>query len=264
LKGRQGIGKSTFWRYLATDSWFNDTWQKDPKDLFLSIQKCWIYELSELDHMTSKHDAAYLKALLSSKSDEFRRPYERASDSHPRPSIFVGSVNRSDFLVDVTGSRRFWVLDLPDQQIDLPKLKANREHIWKAAVIAFKNHELPILSNKSQQKSDFNNLLFESEHPFLSAFHEWLNDPMREDSWVEGVDGKQKTISRWINIDISNGFTTRDILVYSRVRSENNIKQIDYRHAAECLRQLGYEMNDKQATRGKDRVRYWKKVNKPD
>ncbi len=270
LKGRQGVGKSSFWRFLATDQFFNDTWQTDPKDLFLAIQKCWIYELSELDHMTSKHDAAYLKALLSSKSDEFRRPYERASDSHPRPSIFVGSVNRSDFLVDVTGSRRFWVLDLPNKMIDLPKLKANRDNIWKSAILAYKNGEQPILSEKSQKQSEFNNLMFESEHQFMSAFYEWLNNPMREDSWQETVEGKVKTISRWIKYDISAGFTTREILINSRCRSESNIKPADFRQAAECLRQLSYiqakdpKKRDLDIDQGK-RVRLWvKKTNKPD
>ena len=36
LKGEQGIGKSSFWRILASDDWFCDTWQQTEKDLFLT------------------------------------------------------------------------------------------------------------------------------------------------------------------------------------------------------------------------------------
>ena len=33
LVGKQGTGKSTFWRYLASDPWFCDTWQPREQDL---------------------------------------------------------------------------------------------------------------------------------------------------------------------------------------------------------------------------------------
>ena len=112
--------------------------------------------------------------------------------------------------------------------------------------------------------------MFESEHPFMSAFYEWLNNPMREDSWQETVEGKVRTISRWLKYDISAGFTTREILINSRCRSENNIKSADFRQAAECLRQLSYvqtkdpKKRDLDIDQGK-RVRLWiKKSNKPD
>ncbi len=79
LVGKQGTGKSTFWRYLASDDWFCDTWQPKEQDLFMAIQSCWFYEIAELDRVNPDgQKAAKLKALLSSPVDRFRRPYGKA------------------------------------------------------------------------------------------------------------------------------------------------------------------------------------------
>ena len=43
---------------------------------YVNIQTNWIFELAELDGMTNKKDAAQIKSLLSSSTDNFRRPYE--------------------------------------------------------------------------------------------------------------------------------------------------------------------------------------------
>ena len=52
LVGKQGTGKSTFWRYLASDEFFADTWQPKPQDLAMMLQRCWIFEIAELDRIT--------------------------------------------------------------------------------------------------------------------------------------------------------------------------------------------------------------------
>ena len=161
LKGEQGIGKSSFWRILASDDWFCDTWQQTEKDLLLTIQTCWLFEIAELDGMTNKKDAAQIKSLLSSSKDNFRRPYEATNDFHPRPSIFVGTCNRADFLTDATGSRRFQIIDLQDNFIDLEKLKKDRLKILKGALIAYRNGEKTYLDNAYQLESDLNNLNYQ-------------------------------------------------------------------------------------------------------
>ena len=86
LVGKQGTGKSTFWRYLASDAFFADTWQPKLQDLAMILQRCWIFEIAELDRISPNSEkAATLKALLSSPIDTFRRPYGRSIGSYPRP-----------------------------------------------------------------------------------------------------------------------------------------------------------------------------------
>ena len=228
LKGEQGIGKSSFWRILAGHDWFCDTWQTTEKDLLLIIQTCWLFEIAELDGMTNKKDAAQIKSLLSSSKDNFRRPYEAAPDAHPRPSIFVGTCNRADFLTDSTGSRRFQIIDLEDKFIDLEKLEKDRLKILKGALIAYRNGEKTYLDTEYQLESDLHNLDYQQENPFMSAFEKWLSKERKVDNLGEFVD-------------ISKGFTAKDIIVWSKCRDESKVNTADCRMAANCLRLLGYK-----------------------
>ena len=150
LKGDQGIKKSTFWRVLCegehfNSGWFCDTPQENRKDLMLTIHSCWIYEFQELDGTTTQKDQASVKNLITGTSDKFRAPYAATVDDHARASILVGTVNSDDFLRDFTGARRFWVIDLPDQQLDIEKLDRDRDKIWKAAFLEYEKGVLPYL-----------------------------------------------------------------------------------------------------------------------
>ena len=178
--------------------------------------------------MTNKKDAAQIKSLLSSSKDNFRRPYEAAPDTHPRPSIFVGTCNRADFLTDSTGSRRFQIIDLENNFIDLEKLEKDRLNILKAALIAYKKGEKTYLDDVYQFESDLHNLDYQQENPFTSAFEKWLNKDRKVDNVGEFVD-------------ISNGFTAKEIIVWSKCRDESRVNTADCRMAANSLRLLGYK-----------------------
>jgi len=248
LKGSQGIGKSSFWRILASDEWFCDTWQEKDQDLFMAIQTCVIYELAELDSMTSKKDAGRVKALLSSATDTFKRPYARGIGKHPRPSILVGSCNASDFLNDPTGSRRFWVIDLGNQFINLEKLKRDRERIFKAAVLAYRAKEKSELTKEEQFKSNLNNQLYEAENPFYFQIYQWINNPKWEVDYYE--KGKEK------------GFTTAQALTESGCRDRNQVKNPDLKMAACVLKDLDFEQRNQGYDAGKKTPRKWYKIDR--
>ncbi len=176
LVGKQGTGKSTFWRYLASDAFFADTWQPKSQDLAMMLQRCWIFEIAELDRISpSSEKAATLKALLSSPIDTFRRPYGRSIGAYPRPSIMVSSCNRTDFLNDPTGSRRYWVINLEEKLINNKKVLKDRDRIWKAALLAYKEGMILDLEDKYKKEINIRNFNFEAEHPFYSRIEEWTN-----------------------------------------------------------------------------------------
>ena len=54
FKGGQDIGKSSVVRNLASPDWVCDTSQDNDKDFKMAIHSTWIYELAELDSITSK------------------------------------------------------------------------------------------------------------------------------------------------------------------------------------------------------------------
>ena len=233
LVGKQGTGKSTFWRCLASDTFFADTWQPKPQDLAMIMQRCWIFEIAELDRISPNSEkAATLKALLSSPVDTFRRPYGRSIGSYPRPSIMVSSCNRTDFLNDPTGSRRYWVINLEGKLINNKMVLKDRDKIWKGAVLAYKEGMILDLEDKYKQEINIRNLNFEAEHPFYSRIEEWTN--------------KEHNKYR---------FTTVQALVNSGCRSDEHVTDKDVKEAADCLRKLGHDK--KQYRFGGRKTYYW-------
>lgn len=220
LTGKEGIRKSTFWKELATEDWFCDTWQSKQQDLFMAINQCLIYELAELDGITSVKAQASLKAVFSSATDTYKRPYARGTGKFPRPSILVATSNRCDFLSDPSAShRRFWVIPVK-KEIDTEKVKQDRKRILKAAILAYRNGRKPYLKKELQDESNRRNKNFQAEHPFMEK------------------------LSAWVVSEFS--FSGRDALIGSGLRLEENINARDLKEVSNCLKALGFEKDDTQ------------------
>jgi putative DNA primase/helicase len=138
LKGVQGCRKSTTCAVLGGE-WFKDSdIDLSSKDRFSSLEGAWIYELGELDAMR-KADARALKAFVSSQIDSYRPAYGRNCVDVPRTTVFIGTTNDAEFLVDATGSRRFWVVEVG--QCDPDALEQDREQLWAEALHAYRAGE---------------------------------------------------------------------------------------------------------------------------
>ncbi|WP_019503808.1 VapE domain-containing protein [Pleurocapsa sp. PCC 7319] len=118
-------------------------------------------EWGELDKIFSKRQAGDLKAFLSCRKDTFREPYARTTKDYPRHSIIVGSVNDSSFLVDSTGNRRYWVIPVQTKEIDIKRLKEERDGIWASAVAAYREGETWWLSKEEEKRNLKNNCRFQ-------------------------------------------------------------------------------------------------------
>jgi predicted P-loop ATPase len=116
LKGEQGAGKTQWLTRLAPLGFVKTGLQLNPanKDSVLEATSIWIAELGEFDGTTTKSATAILKAFLSKRVDNIRKPYGIAEELIPRKTLFCGSVNTESFLVDDTGNRRYWVLEIGD------------------------------------------------------------------------------------------------------------------------------------------------------
>ena len=67
-----------------------------------------------LEEAKAKAEAETIKLYISKQTDRFRPAYGRRLQEFPRQCIFIGTTNETQFLRDVTGNRRFWVVDTPD------------------------------------------------------------------------------------------------------------------------------------------------------
>ncbi|MGB0561033.1 MAG: VapE domain-containing protein [Spirulinaceae cyanobacterium] len=134
---RQGTRKTDFFHNLIPEGYFDNSMRFDIgakyEDQVMHLHKFWMVEWGEIDTIFRKRDASFVKGFLSIQSDTLRRPYMRSNETLPRPSIIIGTTNQSDFLVDTTGDRRFWVVPVRCPEIPIKTLTAERDQLWAAA-----------------------------------------------------------------------------------------------------------------------------------
>lgn len=255
LKGGQDIGKSSVVRNLASPDWVCDTSQDNDKDFLQAIHSGWIYELAELDSIVSKKEAGKLKNWISSPKDNFRPPYGRTMEPHERRSIFIGTSNRDDFLRDETGASRWWVVELPHNankgfRINHDRVRQDRDAIWKAAVLAHRAGELPLLTDAQQAESNRRNLGFEVDHPWEDFIVEWLEKP-----------GAPAVFTTEQCFHLSGCYGSDPVNVPDWVDYFPPVAQKDAVEIGKILRRLGY-VRDKHQKRenGKKLKRMWRRA----
>ena len=241
LKGEQGLKKSEFWRVLAGD-YFCETQQEQQKDLRMAMNCCWIFEYPEIECFTRQKNSGSTKSLITQRNDDFRPPFASSMGKYPRKSILVGSLNENEFLVDKTGSRRFYIIDLPHnpdigEQLDIDKLTRDRERIYKAAIIAHRNGRKPKLDLELQNESNRRNIDFEHEHPYQRRI--------------------ETKLKQWGDIE----FSIQGLIMDAQIKSyETDITQTDINEVAAIIKRLGYKKTRQGS--GKSRARLWKKLSK--
>ncbi len=116
LIGKQGDGKSTFFKMIAqNDEWYDENFNfKDTnsKTTIENMSGKWILEMGEMD--TMKKDivtADALKAFVTTQADSYRVPFGRRPERRPRQCVFCGTSNDINFLKDRTGNRRYLPVD---------------------------------------------------------------------------------------------------------------------------------------------------------
>lgn len=108
LVGGQGIGKSTFARYLSiTDDWFCTIENIQAKDAVVNLMGKTVVEIEEFVALRNAKSANEAKSFLSKLSDRIRIPYEKYATDVPRTCIFIGTLNERTFLNDHTRERRY-------------------------------------------------------------------------------------------------------------------------------------------------------------
>lgn len=136
LEGKQGARKSTTLRILAGDDWFGDSLPNlQSKDASDYVRGKWIIEMAELSNM-NKAEVEVVKAFISRNSERFRPAYGRNEITYERQCIFAGSTNKTDYLRDETGNRRFWPVKV-GPRCDTDSLKRDRDQIWAEALKCF-------------------------------------------------------------------------------------------------------------------------------
>ena len=144
ISPKQGIGKSEFFKSLASPQWFGDSFAQTDgdKDRILCLHRSWINEISELDQFSSKRDIKQLKGLISTTTDTIRLPYASAMENKARQFVIGATSNsRGLFAID-DEQRRFWAMEVQPTtscgRLDIQWLNEKRDAIWATATKLYK------------------------------------------------------------------------------------------------------------------------------
>ena len=137
LKGAQGCRKSTAVRCLAlrdTDCLEGLTFANDDTEWAIRISGHIIAEIPEMSGY-SRRDVAETKSILSRTEDSYRPKYEKVAVTVPRRCMVVLTTNEPEFLTDVTGNRRFLIIEIADGMIiDTDWIRSNIYQLWAEAL----------------------------------------------------------------------------------------------------------------------------------
>ena len=196
LAGPQGIGKSTFFRFLGA-GWYSDSLCTfEGKDAAELLQGYWIIEAGELTGMT-KSEMNTVKQFLSKGDDVYRAAYGRRTEKHLRQCIIVGTTNETEFLKDYTGNRRFWPVDLTGaghRKNIWKELPSEVSQIWAEAVALYRLGEPLILSRDAERMAEH----AQEEHREASysegAIIEFLEKKVPRDWYERDLYGRRSLI----------------------------------------------------------------------
>ena len=227
LESQQGANKSSGARALFGDAFFGDNLppphSKDASDY---IRGLWGIELAELSNV-SRAEVEHVKAFVTRTEERFRPAYGRNEIVYPRRCVFIGTTNRSDYLRDETGNRRFWPVKI--DRLDVGRISEDRDKIWGAALSLFEAGEQWWLSAEEAKLAERE----QTQRTALDAWFEeiaaWLQSRSNDEVCIKEVAKEcftleAKDISTQVNNRIRSGLIFAGFESSSRRISSGNYK----------------------------------------
>ena len=139
----QGIGKDRVFEAMFAP-YYNEgvpSPRLSQADFALSIAGAVVAHGAEMSAWR-KSDVEEQKAALTRCVDHGRRAYGYEARSYPRGTCLAFSTNDIEFLQDATGNRRYWVVSVIRDRIDIEGLRHDRNQILAEALVRLAAGEL--------------------------------------------------------------------------------------------------------------------------
>ena len=153
LIGGQGCGKTTFLRRLLPghlEQYYLDHLNLSNKfDKEMALTNNLLVNLDELEAIRPSQQAA-LKQTLSKNKVNGRRIYGSSQDDRPRYASFVSSTNNPHPLTDVTGSRRYICVRIPQGVNINNKGDINYEQLYAQVLYELRELKAPYWFNNEE------------------------------------------------------------------------------------------------------------------
>jgi predicted P-loop ATPase len=199
LEGPQGLRKSSACKVLAGGSrYFSDSLppvREGSKDLASHLAGKLLIEVAEMS-AASRADCEALKAFLTRTEETYRPAYARTEVKQPRQCVFIGTTNRSEYLRDATGDRRFWPVKcgVSGDPCDIDGLQEARDQLFAEAFHLYQRGE------KWWPDSDFEVEYIRPEQAKRYDDHPWLGT--LETHFRTHPDMREVTVSGLLNVPI--------------------------------------------------------------
>jgi predicted P-loop ATPase len=238
---QQGTGKSTACSILA-GGWFSDSlpelYHGDPVRLSMHLRGKWLIEISELSAI-GRAEAGALKAFLTQADERYTPKYGRNEVIEPRQCSFIGTTNKTVYLRDETGGRRFW--PVKTGKIDLAALSRDRDQLFAEAMAAYGDGEVWSPDRDFEAK----HIRCEQEARFeADAWETLIAD------WIAGgiPDGSQAS-----GVSAHGKLTVAEVASGALLFDPSRLGTADQRRIAAVLERLGWM----RGARGANGERFW-------
>lgn len=238
---KQGTGKSTFFKTLFGSEFFTDQLGAEitSRDEKMKVASAWCLEWAECDHVYRKKDVSAVKNFITSPVDTFRAPYARKEESHPRPSVIVGTTNDLAPLRDPSGNRRFLVTPVSLDKIPRDLVRELRDQIWAAA-----------------------DKLYQSGHEWKLSDEDEILREISNEKFSE-IDPWQETIENLLlELGEPDFISTQAIVNQLGFDKPKDVKGFDLVRIQTLLKKLGFEKSNNPKRIAGKLLRGWERINK--
>jgi predicted P-loop ATPase len=141
LISKGGMKKTTFCETLAGSSNLVKSMSGDlsKPDFLNQMNRAWIVEFAEMKSISSAKEEE-IKSFMTRTEDTYRVAYGRTDYERKRHVFFIGTSNQDEFLFDQASARRFYPVFV-QTEIDIQKLKEDRDQLLAEAVYRYKNNQ---------------------------------------------------------------------------------------------------------------------------
>lgn len=148
LMGEQGCGKSSLVRFLAVnDKYYGEVTTVEGQPAIEQLQGKWICEMSEMMALTKAKEQEAVKAFITRAIDTYRKPWDKNVSELPRRCILLSTTNDYNVLIDKTGNRRFYPIEVHSNGYDIYRHEQEiRDYImqcWAEARERYKDGKMP-------------------------------------------------------------------------------------------------------------------------